>query len=195
MADPWERIRRWGEVNAPAMFEGLNEGASEAEIAELERTLGMALPSGFRDCLKRSNGEASGAFFADRGDWHGVEQIAEHWTQRQSIAAETGADEEERDVEELIREGIIFVEGPVRPVLFDRAWVPFMDCNGDVFWALDFAPAQGGTPGQVVEVDWEGCSHKVVASSFDEFLANYADELESGVYAIADGLPVKDDEA
>ncbi len=188
-----ERIRRWANANAPAMLDGLNGGASESDIAKLESTLGVKLPAGFRDCLRICDGESVGAFFANGGDWLGVEQIAEHWRQRQAIAADIGPDDEERDVDELIREGIIFVEGPVRPVTFDRAWVPFMDRNGDVFWALDFAPAPGGTAGQVIEVDWECCSHKVVASSFDAFLATYADELEAGAYDIVDGLPVKEE--
>ncbi|MEM8809982.1 MAG: SMI1/KNR4 family protein [Cyanobacteria bacterium P01_G01_bin.38] len=77
--------------------------------------------------------------------------------------------------------------------MFDRAWIPIMECNGDVFWAIDFAPSTAGTVGQIIEVDWEGTSWKVVANSFETFLEDYVSSLESGDYQIEDGYPTQDE--
>ena len=102
--------------------------------------------------------------------------------------------EEELDQEELSRNGIIVVVGAVKPNMFLKEWIPVMECNGDVFWALDLSPPEGGIVGQVIEVDWEGCSWKVVASSFSELLTSYASSLEAGEYRIVEGLPTQEDE-
>ena len=193
ISEYWERIEmRWerGE-NAPTMLEDLNPGASEDEIAALESELGRAIPRDFRDSLKLHNGESDGwpcKAFADYGAYLGTDRILEIWKQRLEIAQDL-SDEDMPDPDELIRDGIIQVEGPVRPEMYLAEWIPIMECNGDVFWALDMNPAEDGEPGQVIEVDWEGCSWKVVSDSFESFMRDYIVRLESGTYRIIEGQP------
>lgn len=192
----WRRIVAWGESHAPAMLEDLNPGASASDIEALETAFGRRLPEDFRTSLVTHNGERDGwpcKVFADYGAYLSVDRILDIWKQRQEIARQMSQDEEEpEDPEELIREGVIFVEGPVRPELYLPEWLPIMDCNGDVFWAIDFNPAPGGKPGQVIMVDWEGTTWKVVAESFGDFLSKYATELEAGAYRVVDGQPTKE---
>lgn len=194
MTTTWKQIIQWGAAQAPGMINGLNEGASEEEIAGLEAGLGLALPAALRSCLLENNGETAeldSGVFADLGTYLSVDEIRETWQQRKQVAAQMAEEMGDRDTGQLVRDGIIFVEGPVRPVLFHEAWVPFSDRNGDVFWAIDFAPAAGGTKGQVIEVDWEGCSWKVVAPSFERFLSGYASDLAGGEYEVVDGVPTR----
>jgi len=190
----WERLETWAKDNAPSMAEDLAQGATSAEIEELEAIVGIALPVELRDSLAIHNGENDGwpcKIFADRGAYLSTQRIAEQWKSYQEIASQLDATYDS-DPDELIRDGIINVEGPVRPVMFDPAWLPIMECNGDVFWALDFAPGDGGTNGQVIEVDWEGCSWRVVATSFQALVEDYVDELESGAFRLEDGQPTKE---
>ena len=63
---------------------------------------------------------------------------------------------------------------------------PITSMNGDVCRYLDFDPAEGGETGQVIEVDAECCTHQVLASSFEEFLAGYAQQLRTGLYEVDD---------
>ena len=193
MSNAWQRLKAWGEKNAPIMLEDLNPGASEAEIFALENTLQSQIPEAFKASLRIHNGECDGwpsKVFADYGAYLGTSRILEQWTQRKTVA-ETLMDDpaSPEQIERQIATGIIFVEGPVQPVLYLKEWIPVMECNGDVFWAIDLNPAAGGTIGQMIEVDWEGCSWKVIASSFSHFFEQYLAKLESGAYKIVDGLP------
>lgn len=83
-----------------------------------------------------------------------------------------------------IKSSVIFVKGAVKPLLRHPKWLPFTCMNGDVFRYLDFDPAPGGTEGQVIEVDPEGCSYQVLANSLDDALKMYANQLESGKYKV-----------
>ena len=195
----WQRLEQWGAANAPAMLQDLNPGASAADIADLENQLGFPLPEELRESLVIHNGESDGwpsRVFADYGAYLGTDRILEAWQQRQEIADSMASDEafSEAERKEQIEQGIIFVDGPVVPDMFRSEWIPIMDCNGDVFWAIDLAPAADGTVGQVIAVDWEGCSWKVEAMSLRDFLQRYVERLEAGRYRIADGLPTMEPE-
>lgn len=198
IAESWEKIIEWGNRNAPEMLTDLNPGASEEQIAALEVELGQSIPADFRESLLIHNGESDGwpcKVFADYGAYLGTEGILENWKQRKQIAAEIeNYMDEMPDPEQQIRDGIITVEGPVQPKLFLKDWIPIMDSNGDVFWALDMNPAEGGSPGQVIAVDLEGCSWMVVADSFGSFIRDYAQALEDGAYRVVDGQPTKEEE-
>lgn len=177
------------------MLDDLNPGATDIDISTLTSGLGRELPESFLESLKIHNGENDGwpcKVFADCGAYLSTTRILEEWKQRQEIAEEIDGDDLE-DIEEQISEGIIDVVGPVNPVMFSSDWVPIMDCNGDVFWAIDFAPRGGAAMGQIIQVDWEGVLWHVVAPSFDMFLENYVKNLESGEFRIENGQPTKED--
>lgn len=52
----WQRIDLWLATHAPRVFDQLNPGASEADIAEAEATLGFALPEDFKASYRIHNG-------------------------------------------------------------------------------------------------------------------------------------------
>ena len=141
------------------------------------------------------NGESDGwpcKVFADYGAYLGTHRILDEWKQRLENSVDLFDEEDGAyGVDERIRDGIIVVEGPVRAEMFRKEWIPIMECNGDVFWAIDLAPDRDGIPGQIIEVDWEGCSWKVISSSFSDFLKQYADCLEAAEYKVVDGRPTK----
>ena len=191
----WARLEAWGRDNAPNMLEDLNPGASDEELGDLQTALDRELPETFLQSLKLHNGESDGwpcKVFADMGAYLPCSQIVENWQMRVQIAGQVGDDFSAEERAEQIRDGIIFVDGPVSPAAFNAGWIPIMDSNGDVFWALDYAPAEGGVPGQVIQVDLEGCDWKVVATSFDELLDAYVAALEAGEYRIEEGQPTQE---
>jgi len=179
----WSRLKAWASANAPETLSDLNSGATADQIHALESELGLTLPDSFKASLAVHNGEDDGwpcKVFVNHGAYLSTSRIVEEWRQRQQF----GEDIEE-DPDELIQLDVITVDGPVQPKMFLASWVPFLECNGDVFWAMDFSPAAGGKEGQIVEVDWESCSWKVVADSFVDFFENYVTALERGEYAEA----------
>ena len=180
----WERLEAWGSANAPDMLADLSPGALVDEVADLERTLGISLPETFKESLRVHNGEDDGwpnRAFADRGAYLSCAGIVAEWQGRLDVAREY------ENPESLPATTV----GAARGEMFNEAWIPFLNCNGDVIWALDFAPAEGGTPGQVIEIDWEGCYVRVVAASFEAMFRDYVEALEQGDYEVVDGLPTQ----
>lgn len=153
--DLWKRLEAWGEANAPTMLEDLNPGADHAEVVSLQDSLGIELPTAFVESLKIHNGESDGwpyKAFVGRGAYLTTDNILKYWNLRKEIAREMVAYKEE------LKERVLEVEGPVKPVSFSPKWIPFMDCNSGIFWAMDFDPEDGGVVGQIIEVDFEGAS-------------------------------------
>ncbi len=176
----WARLESWARANAPEILAELNDGASNADIEALESALGIALPPAFKASLSVHNGEDDGwpcRVFAEHGAYLSTSRIVEEWQARQRHA-----DAIESEPGEGALDDVMSVDGPVQAKLFMPGWVPFLECNGDIFWAMDFNPAAGGTPGQIIEVDWEACSWSVVADSFTAFLEDYVIDLEQGEY-------------
>lgn len=185
----WNRLEIWARTNAPEILEDLNAGASDEEIAALERSLQVTLPTSYKESLRIHNGESDGwpcKIFADRGAYLSTEGVLKEWNMRREFGE---GSELEGTQEELVRDGIIEVSGPVQAKMFLPAWIPFLECNGDVFWAIDFSPAEGGASGQIIEVHWESCSWRVVADSFQALLDEYVSALERGDYTIQNGRP------
>ncbi len=176
----WVRLESWARNNAPEITAELNNGADSEDIEALEAVLGVTLPPNFKASLAIHDGEDDGwpcRVFAEHGAYLSTTRIVEEWRDRQRHAEEFASDPGEDALDDVVA-----VDGPVQPKLFMPGWVPFMECNGDVFWAIDFSPAPGGTHGQIIEVDWEACSWSVIADSFTAFFDDYVTDLEQGEY-------------
>ncbi len=83
-----------------------------------------------------------------------------------------------------VEDHIICVKGPVKPHNFSKSWIPLTTSNGDVYRYIDLDPAPGGEVGQIIEFYPEACSHQVLADSLGNYLAQYADKLESGRFEV-----------
>ncbi len=192
LENSWHRIEQWAADNDLNLFEYLNRGASETELEELQRELGRTLPDDLLNCLRRHNGERDlrGALFVDMGAWLSAEDILRI---RQLLIDGSATHEEiqEAEVAGLVADQIIHIDGPVRPLSYHPDWVPILDMNGDVFWMLDFAPPDGGTPGQVIRIDIESLDWQVVAPSFAAFLEAYVEALENDDVTFAAGAGFK----
>jgi len=187
IADLWQRLETWGEANAPDMLADLNAGASREALAELENGLCVTLPATFKDSLATHDGEDDGwpcKAFADLGAYLSCAEIAKEWSARNDIAR----GEEDND---LLPPDIA---GPVKPDMFNDRWIPFLNCNGDRIWALDLDPADGGTPGQIIEIDWECGYQAVIADSFETMFREYVSALEAGDYELVEGRPTRERE-
>jgi cell wall assembly regulator SMI1 len=68
IAQSWQRIGAWYAQNTPKDTLVLADGASEAEIAELEAALGQRLPDDVRESLALHNGAANEAYLLYFGE-------------------------------------------------------------------------------------------------------------------------------
>ena len=190
--EAWDRLETWARKNDPDLLEYLNAGATEDELADLQQRLGRELPGDVIDSLRRYNGERDlrGALFVDMGAWLSCEDILRI---RQLLIDAARQHEEigEDEARRLIADQIMSVDGHVRPLSFHPDWVPVLYMNGRVLWMLDFAPPDGGTPGQVIRVDVECLDWQVVAPGFAAFLNGYVDALETNDLCFSQGAAFK----
>ncbi len=183
------RILRWVEENSPQTISQLNPPTTDAEIEAVEYKIGISLPQTFKGLLKVFNGEKGEGWLTllgDRNQMLSCQAIVEQYELEQKIGQQLyNPSRETIDFwRDRVAENVIFISGAVKPLMLHPKWVPFTCMNGDVFRYFDCAPASGGTIGQVIEVDYEGCSYQVLADSLEEFLANYAQQLENGEFTV-----------
>jgi cell wall assembly regulator SMI1 len=182
----WQRLEKWLGENFPAALDNLREPASEEAIASIESRIQIELPEALKVSYQIHDGEEHNympGVLAD-GFWlMPLEQAYEAWERLKELAAELfGTDETPTQWKSQVEDGIIVIGGAVKPLIGSPKWFPFADANGDIVRFLDFDPPRGGTLGQVIEIDAEGCQFQVIAPSFLAYLEQYADALEAGHY-------------
>ncbi len=186
-----QQIIDWVQRNSKQTLEHLNPPATDEAIGSVESQLGVTLPHAFKALLKRFDGEDGQTWLALLGNGNQLlpcEQIIEYHELDQR-AAKQFYDPKMETIEfwkDRVANQVIFVKGAVKPLLLHPKWIPITSMNGDVIRYLDYDPAPGGTIAQVIEVDAEGCSYQVLAGSFDDFLALYAQQLEDGLFHVDD---------
>jgi cell wall assembly regulator SMI1 len=181
----WKRLEAAIRKQDASVLAALNPAASLADLAALESGLGMKLPKDLRSSLLRHNGErpgGPGVLFGEHGEFLSCQRILESARERFALALE------ESEEGMTGHSSIGYVDGPVRPVSFHPRWIPVCDLNGDVFLAIDLAPARGGTVGQLISVDWECVSWRVVAPSLGALLETVLDGVQSGALVPVDGV-------
>lgn len=168
----WQRIH----AAAPARCEYLRGPADAADLQELA-ALGLPLPAAFLDSLRLHDGEEDpGALFPGGGQLLPVELLLNERDNALDAEAEYPDRGEFDDDDQPLRAAI----GPVRPILDSGRRLMFLRSD-DADYALDFDPAPGGTPGQVIRYNGHvGEGWAVCAASFEDFLAAFAAALEAG---------------
>lgn len=185
----WAAIEDWLRTHLPSALENLRPPATDADVRRAEESLGIPFPEALRELYRLHDGEENnwppGAF--DDGHWFmPLAAVIEHGDAMAEFAASRPTDSFAA-WRSAVEEGVIMIKGPVKPHIACAQWIPFTSSNGDVNRYLDFDPAPGGTPGQVIEHDPEGCSQEVLADSLTAYLARYAQDLAQGRYVVADG--------
>lgn len=196
MREIWQRIESWLSQYAPPVLQSLRSGATEQEIASAETALGQPFPNDYRESLSLHDGQMVNQYGCSPPFTHGLDlfPLAKTISRRQGVS---------ELLDERLRQDLtISTHGPVRPVWWDRLWIPFADDGNGNYCCLDLNPAAGGHVGQIIRVWNESHLRTVVAGSFRAWLDYFADELEAGGYvyspahngllsledAIADGI-------
>lgn len=170
ITDLWQRIDQWLATHAPRIL--LNPGASEADVAEAEARLGLALPEDFKASYRIHNGGGASLVGLLEGMTEGLFPLK--WL----------------SAYEMGNEPADFVTNPARkcqpvqPVMGHPGWLVFAtNAGGSSFgsdWCLDLAPAAGGQVGQVIECEQGDGPTLVIAPSFEALLTQWVEWVESG---------------
>jgi cell wall assembly regulator SMI1 len=166
----WNRIETWLSANAPALAAGFHPPATARKLAATEQLLGVQLPEDARLSYLRHNGHWS---LFGGWEWYSLEGIRRSWTVWNDLLAE-GCFAGKRNTSD---------GSMVRQDWWHPGWIPLAHLESDEI-CLDCAPGPQGTVGQIIEMWHDEGQRPVVATSFREWLTDFADDLERGVYVV-----------
>jgi cell wall assembly regulator SMI1 len=69
-------------------------------------------------------------------------------------------------------------QGPIKPVKWNKNWIPITDDGAGDHVCVDMDPARGGTIGQIIATNHEIGPLRVLAKGFRQFLTQFADDLD-----------------
>lgn len=186
MYEIWDRIDSWLRYKAPEIFDSLQFGADEAQIAAAEQELGLHLPDDLRASLHIHNGQENGKRTLLGSMWHllSIEQALHEW----------------RLNNHLLNNGHFFdnsanyLPSGQRPIWWCESWLPIAANGAGDFVCIDLSPTSQKR-GQIL-IHWHDsntCDH--LAPDFYTWLRRFADDLDNNRYAVfAQGL-VRDTDA
>jgi cell wall assembly regulator SMI1 len=187
MDEVWQRIEAWLATNAPPIAAGFNPPASAHQLADTERLLGVPFPMDVRATYLRHNGQASDSPWMMNGwEWLSLDRIRAEWQIWKDLLDGGDFADSQSDADGL----------GVRQDWWHPAWIPLTYSGSGDHYCLDLAPGLQGTLGQIIEMWHDEGSRPVVASSIREWLASFADALETGdfVFSEEDGGLLRRDE-
>ncbi|AFY87252.1 SMI1/KNR4 family protein [Chroococcidiopsis thermalis] len=181
MEEIWQRIDLWLQVNAPQIFETLQSGASEAQIAELETILSIKLSEDVKASYRIHNGQSiyKEGLFEGR-EFLSLNRIRDEWEVWKDLLDSGKFEGYESDPDRGIRNN-----------WWNEKWIPITYDGAGNHDCLDLDPADGGTVGQIMTMYHDSSDRKIVSSSLREWLQKYADELESGRFILQENYGIQ----
>lgn len=166
-SDSWTRLER-----VLAGIEGASDqlapGATEDMLLAAEQRLGIRFPASFRESYQAHDGTEGHLFIVGPFRLWPISFIVEENVRNKITNAEFSKTMDEADD-----------SGQVRGCIFSNGWTTIGDDGGASQLAIDFDPGAKGTSGQVIALYEDGT--EFVATSFEQFLADTVEMIESGV--------------
>ena len=168
MKTKWDTIIEWMEENNEDVISTFKNGATTEDIAALENLIGKPLPESFKEFYAIHNGQDTGSVFnsaiiePDSEGLMDIERITAEWKMFESVEKEYYTEVAAEDVEE-----------GVKPLFWNKLWVPIISDGIGNNYCLDLDPDTNGQVGQIIFRDHEGPVYHIVASSFEEWVDDY----------------------
>jgi cell wall assembly regulator SMI1 len=176
MQEIWNRIHAGLSVYAPNLILQLQPGASDEEIRETEAKLGIEFPKDVFASYQIHNGMCGQqSFICGWSEFHSLDDIFREWEMWKDLL-ETGHFIDDQSEP----------EGPIKTDAWNIRWIPLLGDGGGDYCCLDLDPPPEGQLGQIITMWHESGADKVLSPSFGDFLANFADELNAGVYTFSE---------
>jgi cell wall assembly regulator SMI1 len=174
----WSRIEVWLKTNLPEALGKLCPGATEAEIDETERLLGLTLPEDVKQFYRIHNGTDDLGLFpsSDPSGWDNMafdplplKQVRADWENWKGLV----------EIGEFANQSGQPMAG-ICADWWNLGWVPIASNGGGDFQCIDSVPTEMGRPGQVISMWHESPARELIAPSLADYLRVIADGLESG---------------
>lgn len=175
------RLDRWYAANLPADRYVRNPPANDAALDALERVVGVAMPSSWRQLYRWHDGE--------NDDRHGhvyglpllpLAEVEAQWRSWAKILAYFKGDP-------YVVPGGSWPAGAVDPAYINPRWIPLTHDGSGNHIGIDLDPWPGGRIGQIILYGRDEEVKAVLAESLGRFLSWIADLLESGNFRLKVG--------
>ena len=183
-------VKKYSAAAAELELSFVNAGASEADFAELEQTLGYALPEEFKELYRVANGETDiGSVFAGE-EWLSIERIIDEYNIWQELY-QNGTFQED--------DGTPYgcePEAGIKPDFWwNPKWISLTADGGGNGKMIDLDPSKEGKRGQIIQMWHDDADRSIEAESLKDFFEKYAQDLEKGLYVIHPdyGIILKED--
>ena len=169
MNKEFERFKQWLSLNYSDGLIDLNPPATDYEIEELTKILGVELPNDFLDVLRTHNGQkGESAWLFDSQEFLSTHRIIEEFnTWKNLLNTQFQGKSSTPD------------EG-VKNDWWNTNWIPFTSDGCGDHYCLDLSPTNTGTKGQIITLWYESSEREIVAPSFSLWFEEYVEQLYSG---------------
>ena len=169
MNKEFERFKQWLSLNYSDGLIDLNPPATDYEIEELTKILGVELPNDFLDVLRIHNGQkGESAWHFDSQEFLSTHRIIEEFnTWKNLLNTQFQGKSSTPD------------EG-VKNDWWNTNWIPFTSDGCGDHYCLDLSPTNTGTKGQIITLWYESSEREIVAPSFSLWFEEYVEQLYSG---------------
>ncbi len=171
MRERWGRLEAWHARHGAEL--ALRPPATEEQIAEAERAMGVSFPAGFRESLRVHDGQVAGPEVVP---WCpatcplvSLARMVERYREERTLGGRP-EDAPPLDLEDHFQ---LLLLHPLRIPIAGTPWF-----DGDLTY-LDLTPGPAGAVGQVVTTTSE-CDFVLLDTSFEAFFDRYLRLLESG---------------
>lgn len=176
MSSAWSRFEAWLAEHWSEGRAALNPPATEEQLVQLEKTLGLKLPQDYMDCLKVHNGQnldVGGLF--DGSHFLSTDDILIHWARWKNLLDAGKFEGKKSDS-----------ASGVQRDWWNPRWIPFAYNDYGGYLCLDLAPDDSGRPGQIITM-WPDTSERTLeASSFRDWFRAYTKRVFSGDFVFSD---------
>jgi len=177
MKSIWTRIETWLGAHAPEILQGLRPPATRNQIAEVEDVLDVSFPQDLVDTFLLHDGQNSRAPWLLTGwEFLSLDRIVSEWTVWKDLL--DGGEFEEYESAS---------DGHTVTDWYDAKWIPLTSDGAGDHHCLDLNPGPLGKEGQIILMWHDDDPRTVVASSYREWLEQFAADLEGGRYEVKDG--------
>jgi cell wall assembly regulator SMI1 len=160
ITDLIKRLDKWLHENRPDYYAQLLPGATDQEIAELEQSLGLAIPPALASLLQWKNGQTTDTKLVDNWSLLSCASIIDCW---QSLT-------------EWQEDGSFEVEN-----WWSRDWIPFLYDHSGNNCCIDATGHFSGKAGQILYYWHDDNSRKVTHENFDKWLETIVLAMEKGI--------------
>ena len=169
MNKQFDKFKQWLSINYSNGLLDLNPPASDDEIEELTKTIGLELPKDFLSVLKIHNGQkGEAAWLFDSQEFLSTHRIIEEFNTWKNL------------LNTELQGKVSTPDEGVKNDWWNINWIPITSDGCGDHYCLDLSPTSSGRKGQVITLWYELAEREIVASSFTQWFEDYLEQLYSG---------------